>query len=442
MQQKPKQSQIQTKGKARGLFDVVNLGTPAIPSPIANLKKVSTSHIPFGDNNDFPQRVTELCRESATLGAILQSKAEFAAGDSYEVKGSINVENYLKHVNSRQNIIELAELVYMDYYMSGNAYIRVIRPVQSKILAEYSLEHVAQHKIRVSKKLDGFFYNNDWMTRNNDGLFINKFPFFKELEGGIYEEAMIHIYDYAPGFEFYGLPTYMGAMSYAKLEYLIGLYNNNQFDNQMLPSGILEVVTSNMEDEDAARFIRDIKAKYTNVEKGNNGKILVIAKDSEQNKANFTPISQEQEGSFKELKQICTETIVTACQWFPSLAGIATEGKLGSNQQLSQEFEIASRYVSRQQKKIIDVITKIVALTNSPENFTITFINNKPGNVSKLTEKVNSDQIVMFRDLLSAAIAEIDPIKKKAIINSFVILFGFTENEANSMVNGTDITSN
>jgi aryl-alcohol dehydrogenase-like predicted oxidoreductase len=210
----------------------------------------------------------------------------------------------------------------------------------------------------------------------------------------------------------------------------------------MLPSGILEVVTSNMEDEDAARFIRDIKAKYTNVEKGNNGKILVIAKDSEQNKANFTPISQEQEGSFKELKQICTETIVTACQWFPSLAGIATEGKLGSNQQLSQEFEIASRYVSRQQKKIIDVITKIVALTNSPENFTITFINNKPGNVSKLTEKVNSDQIVMFSDLLSAAIAEIDPIKKKAIINSFIILFGFTENEANSMVNGTDITSN
>jgi hypothetical protein len=48
----------------------------------------------------------------------------------------------------------------------------------------------------------------------------------------------------------------------------------------------------------------------------------------------------------------------------------------------------------------------------------------------------------MFRELLSAAIAEIDPIKKKAIINSFVILFGFSENEANSMVNGTDITSN
>ena len=121
MQQKPKQSQIQTKGKARGLFDVVNLGTPAIPSPLPNLKRVGTKYIPLGDNNDFPQRLTELSRESATLGAIMQSKAEFAAGDSYDVKGSINVELFLKRVNSRQNVTALLEFIALDYYMSGNA---------------------------------------------------------------------------------------------------------------------------------------------------------------------------------------------------------------------------------------------------------------------------------------------------------------------------------
>jgi hypothetical protein len=441
MQQKPKQSQIQTKGKARGLFDVVNLGTPAIPSPLPNLKRVGTKYIPLGDNNDFPQRLTELSRESATLGAIMQSKAEFAAGDSYDFKGSINVEFFLKRVNSRQNVTALLEFIALDYYMSGNAYIRVCRPKGSKILAEYSLEHIPQHRIRISKELDGFWYSQDWLTRSNDGVHLNKFPFFKELDGSLYEESVIHICDYVPGFDHYGLPSYMGAMQYAKLEYLIGMYNNNQFDNQMLPSGILEVVTSNMEDEDAARFIRDIKAKYTNVEKGNNGKILVIAKDSEQNKANFTPISQEQEGSFKELKQICTETIITASQWFPSLAGIATEGKLGNSQQVLHEYEIAVKHVSKIQEKFVEILKSIVALTNAG-GFELRFITNKPGNVTKITDKVSDSQLGIFQTILTNGIAAINPIEKSSYINSLKVLFGFSDIEAKLLINGTDITSN
>ncbi|NBW21716.1 MAG: hypothetical protein EBR82_78540 [Caulobacteraceae bacterium] len=111
---------------------------------------------------------------------------------------------------------------------------------------------------------------------------------------------------------------------------------------------------------------------------------MVVSKDSNESKATFTPISQEQEGSFKELKAIATETIITACQWFPSLAGIATEGKLGSNQQIAQEFEIAIRHVGKLQNKFKEAFRAIINLTNSGD-FDLKIITNKPGNATKLT---------------------------------------------------------
>lgn len=432
----------QNPKKAKGIFEVVNLGTPAIPTAITNLKRVSTPYIPFGDNNDFPENIAALSRESATLGAVLASKGDFAGGDGYECNNNISVESWLKKVNKEQNIIECVEPIFIDFYLSGNAYIRICRPVNSTILGEYAIFHLPQHKLRLSKELNSYYYNDDWTNRNSLGEPIAAFPMFSPCGvEGLYEESIIHMKDYVPSFDFYGLPTYMGAVQYAKLEYLIGLYNNNQFDNQMLPSGILEVVTTNMEEADAKRFVEGVKSKFVGVEKGNNGKILVMAKDGQESQAKFTAISQEQEGSFKELKSISTDTIITACQWFPSLAGIATEGKLGSNQQIAQEFEVAVRHVSKLQNKFIQCLTRIVNLTKAGA-FEFRFLNRKPGNVSKLTEKVNADQIVAFRDLLTAAIAEVDPVKKRAITNAFVILFGFSENEAQSMIYGTNIISN
>lgn len=433
------QKKNQSPEKARGLFEVVNLGTPKIPTPIANLKRIGTPYIPFGDDNDFPQKIAELSRESATLGAILANKGDFAAGDGYTITGSKNVESWLKRVNKNQNIIELAELLFIDYYLSGNAYLRVARPINSKVLAEYSLEHLPQDTIRLSSKSEGFIFNSDWLTRQSSYNIIGKFPNFTPIDE-VYEESIIHLKDYVPGFPHYGLPTYMGAVQYAKLEYLIGLYNNNQFDNQMLPSGILEVVTSNMEDESAKAFIKSVKDKYVGVEKGNNGKILVLGKDGNENKASFTPISQEQEGSFTELKQIATETIVTACQWFPSLAGIMVGGKLGSNQQVLQEFDIAIKQVSKLQSKFIQELKSITRLCLT-DSFEMLFVNNKPGYVSKVTEKVSDSQLSMFNNLLVAAIGEADQIKKNSYVNSFVILFGFSEDEANSMIYGTSIVN-
>lgn len=431
--------QNQKNPKTKGIIEVANLGTPKIPSPVTNIRRVGTPYIPFGDDNDFPQKIAELSRESATLGSVLSNKSDFASGDLIEVDNKA-VSDFFKKVNKSESFKQVAEKLFNDFYLSGNAYIRICRPLYSKVLGEYSIDHIPQETIRRHRDLDGFLFSADWTSGIYSKNKIAEFPKFSPVDDK-YEESIIHLKDYVSGFPNYGLPTYMGAVQYAKLEYLIGLYNNNQFDNQMLPSGILEVITANMEEENAQAFIKSVKDKYVGVEKGNNGKILVVGKDSNESKATFTPISQEQEGSFSELKQISTETIITACQWFPSLSGIMIAGKLGNNQQVLQEFDIAVKNVSKAQLKLIDAISSVIKLTNAG-SFIAKFINNKPGYVTKITDRVSDSQLNIFKDLLVASISEIDFNKKKMLSNSIKLLFGFSDDEINSMIYGSNSPNN
>jgi len=125
--------------KTRPIFEVANLGTPKIPQPITNLKRVATPYIPFGDQNDFPQNVAELCRESATLGAIIASKGDFAAGDSFQIISNPSIEAFCKKINGKnQNLTQFMELIFIDYYLSGNAYIRVCRQCVGRFMGNYS----------------------------------------------------------------------------------------------------------------------------------------------------------------------------------------------------------------------------------------------------------------------------------------------------------------
>jgi hypothetical protein len=113
---------------------------------------------------------------------------------------------------------------------------------------------------------------------------------------------------------------------------------------------------------------------------------------------------------------------------------------LGSNQQILQEFDIALKHVSKIQNKFIDAFKSIVLLTNAG-SFEFKFITNKPGYVSKLTDKVADSQLSTFQALLNSAILEIDINKKKMFANSLQILFGFSQNEINSMIYGSDPTN-
>ena len=78
-----------------------------------------------------------------------------------------------------------------------------------------------------------------------------------------------------------------------------------------------------------------------------------MVSDDKENEANWTEISTTYEGSFLELKNVVTDTIVSACQWSRSMAGLATTGAIGNNQQLKNEYEVAMKPVRRTRSRIL-----------------------------------------------------------------------------------------
>ena len=83
----------------------------------------------------------------------------------------------------------------------------------------------------------------------------------------------------------------------------------------------------------------------------------------------------------------------------------------------------------------------MIKLTNAG-SFSAKFINNKPGYVTKITDRVSDSQLNVFKDLLVAAISETDFNKKKMLSNSIKLLFGFSDDEINSMIYGSNYPNN
>ena len=165
--------------------------------------------------------------------------------------------------------------------------------------------------------------------------------------------------DYEPSFDYYGLPDWVGATYYAKLEMLIGQFNSNMFDNGLFSSGVLRLSQEGLSPDETRRFVNDINAKLVGTEKGNSGKIIIFTGD--QDTVDFTELTTSFEGSYIELKQMVEDTVISAASWYRSLSGLSTEGQLGNNQQILNEYQIAMQDIKRTRSLILPQLDRLAS---------------------------------------------------------------------------------
>jgi hypothetical protein len=122
-----------------------------------------------------------------------------------------------------------------------------------------------------------------------------------------------------------------------------------------------------MTSAEAKSLVEGIESKFTGM--GNNHKLFVQVLRDEKLKANFIPTSKESEGEFLNLQNLAASAIVVANRWSKSLAGFATSGQLGTNQQIRQEMEYLQNTVIKPRQnlllsKIINPFLKEIGLYN------------------------------------------------------------------------------
>jgi hypothetical protein len=195
---------------------------------------------------------------------------------------------------------------------------------------------------------DGVFYESEGFRE------VPMYPDFKKFEDGT-QRSVIHVKQYAAGYFYFGLPEWIGAKMWAEMEYRIQRFNTSKFENGFMPSGIMQFFGS-ITPAEAKKLVEGIESKFTGM--ANNHKLFVQVLRDEKLKANWIPTSKENEGEFLNLQNLAASAIVVANRWSKSLAGFATAGQLGSNQQIRQEMEYLQSTVIKPRQNLM--LSKII----------------------------------------------------------------------------------
>ncbi len=343
----------------------------------------------FTQKDDFLKSLIAIVNNSPTLRRIIEDKTNMVVGDGFiPMKGKSNtllttsmkgevitddslneIEDVISQVNLHgQNLQEVLAQLAFDYDAFGNSFCEIVKGKVGSEPFTY-IYHVPVYNIGIRKaeadqliKSVGIYDNWEEVPLTTDGVFYESegfrevpiYPDFKKFDDGT-QRSVIHVKQYAAGYFYFGLPEWIGAKMWAEMEYRIQRFNTSKFENGFMPSGIMQFFGS-ITPAEAKKLVEGIESKFTGM--ANNHKLFVQVLRDEKLKANWIPTSKENEGEFLNLQNLAASAIVVANRWSKSLAGFATAGQLGSNQQIRQEMEYLQSTVIKPRQNLM--LSKII----------------------------------------------------------------------------------
>lgn len=334
-------------------------------------------------NDSFLKNLMAIVNYSPTLRRIICDKANMVVGDGFipyrnranvlltASQGSLEVEDNEQVLEALEQALEsvnlcqetLADVLHklaFEFDAFGNAVAEIVRGPGLCYVYHVPLYMVGIRKAgpdQIVKSIGIYDRWEDLMDEFRDGQNLPEgfrevpiYPTWSEADENGIQRSAIHVKQFAPGFFYWGMPEWIAAQFWAEIEYRTARVNIDKLDNGFMPSGVLQFFGS-MTQTEAQDMIEAFKAKM--VGPGKAFKLFTQVVRDEALKANFVPMTQQLDGEFMELAQLAAAAIVTANRWTASLAGIATPGQLGTNQQVMMETEFLQNTVIKPRQNML-----------------------------------------------------------------------------------------
>lgn len=345
----------------------------------------------FDPTSSFLKGMMALVSNSTTLRNVLGKKTSLTLGDGFvpvaaqavpflqtlrklfrlqtaDEKAIEAVNTLIGNVNlNNETLEEVIEKVAFDWWAFGNAMVELVKTTRNGepvvLIYHLPLEQVGIHKANANNIVESIGVTANWDIDGNDPSAIREIPLYPEFDKG---RSAIHIKNYAPGFFYWGLPENIAARFWAEIEYRIPKYNIAKFKNSFKLSALIQAYGSFTEEE-AEELCESFQSLYTDTD--NNDQLLVQVLRKKEDAADVTILEDKADGNYIELQRLATQAIVTANQWTMSLTGLATSGKLGSNQQIRDELEfVTNTSIKQGRRKIMQSIINPFMLENAKVN--------------------------------------------------------------------------
>lgn len=339
----------------------------------------------FDGDSTFLKELMGLVNYSPTLRRIINDKTDMVVGDGFiptrqkagvqltttepsdsRIPATITtpLEDYLGQINLHgQSMAEVLKAGAFEFDAFGNCVFELVR---GSIAGEsfFYVYHVPMWMVGIRKpdtdmrvKSLGIYDTWEEVPLTSDGKAFERYG-FRELplypnwseadETGV-QRSVIHLKTYAPGFQYFGLPEWISAKKWAEIEYRIAAFNINSMENAFMPSAFIQLYGNATEDE-AQAILRQMEDKFTG--NGNERKLFMQVLRDPSLRANIQTFDGRKDGEFLQMQEMAASAIVVANRWSKSLAGFATSGQLGTNEQMRRELEYLQNTVIKQRQNM------------------------------------------------------------------------------------------
>lgn len=334
-----------------------------VPSYNENYQKNDKNYTYWGDDNKFPNKLLTLAEESPTLSSVLSGTVSFILGNGVAVEDSTSF--FARKANKNgETIADIVEQIAYDKLLFGGYAIQVIYNVLKEPVEIYA---VPMEFIRTNRRMDRFWYNENWGKYSTNAIIYNKFN--KDEIDDSYTQIF---YSKNSGSRrVYPTSPQTGALNDIVSENIAAKYTKNSLESGLSARFIINMPnTAKLTDEQKAKIEDGIKKKFTGVD---NAGTFMLYFNSTTEKLDITKVDHDNSNEiFKSIRDAARENIFIVNKATPNLFGLPTASTGFNSQEHQDAYSLYYKLVVYPiQKQITEDLSKIIGTNVVIEPFSI-----------------------------------------------------------------------
>lgn len=321
----------------------------------------------FGEDNKYPDYLTELFLRSAKHNAIINAKVNYVYGGGL----TINEDNssYTQRAVAKKFIENLEPFIRQtitDFEIFNGYALEVIWNKAGSKITEFGF--IPLSKIRTNADETEYYYSNDWRPNVKQDPEKTGFKTFKPFdinEGG---GSQLFVYKItspvnSKNKNVYPVPEYIGATASIETDIEIANYHLNNIKTGFSVGTIINFNNGVPEADAQDKIEKEIKKKFQGTDKA--GSVAITFNNSTENAPTITSFApSDLDKQFIEISKRVEQDIFTGHKiTSPILFGVKTEGQLGGRTEMIDAYELfQNTYVNIRQAMLEEVINQFAGL--------------------------------------------------------------------------------
>lgn len=247
------------------------------------------------------------------------------------------------------------QLVYrylIDFHSLGNGWLEVAR---NRLGVPAELFHAPARTMRRDVRLNGH-----WQVKNGRD---RKFGQYGDKLFG--RNEMLHLYNYDPHNDYYGMPDWFAALAAMGLDRTILEFNTRLFQNGLMAHFAVIVTGGKLSETGRTAIQNFIRDQMQGVE--NAGRILLIEDEDDRVKIEIKPLNMEIKNLIiKDVQDHFRDVVIGSHGMPPRLLGVVTPGQLGATGEVEGQLRVFRETVLRPGKRALETVLNVVLDELSP----------------------------------------------------------------------------